>query len=452
MDAVVAPPDEEQRLDALRRLEVLDTAPEPDYDHVVELVANLLDAPIALISLVDRDRQWFKARIGLPVTETSRDVSFCAHAIMQDDDGPFVVIDAQSDPRFADNPLVTGDPGIRFYAGQALHAPGGERVGTLCVIDRVPRTLDDQGRELLARFALLIERMLERRVPDTTALQRSESREALVLATMHDGLVHQDADGRIVQWNAAAERVLGLSGDELRGTTSLDPHWRAVHADGSPWPGDTHPAMQAIRTGENVRDAIMGVYHPDQQLVWLRVNSTPITELDGTVSGALTSFADITALVRAEQSATNTKPGADNTLARAAREVFVEPRLEQFLATIRDTIDSLEREHAVVAHVLDELRDGHDLRAIVEHAGTTIERDHMTAALSRLEEARRLTRVEMFRALTREGCSLGEIARMWGVSRQLVSRILRDADLVPRDLQQPQRDEDPAHGAEEPPS
>lgn len=133
------PADEDERLSALRALLLLDTPPEERFDRLARFVAEQLDVPIALLTLVDGQRQWFKARVGLDATETPRDISFCGHAIMKND--LFIVEDASRDPRFSDNPLVTGEPHIRFYAGAPLSAPGGHRIGTLCVIDTVPRSL-----------------------------------------------------------------------------------------------------------------------------------------------------------------------------------------------------------------------------------------------------------------------------------------------------------------------
>jgi GAF domain-containing protein len=146
------PDNEEDRLRALRSCKSLDTKPEERFDELTELAAIICGVPISLISLVDADRQWFKSRFGLNVQETPRAQAFCTHAIMQPE--MFVVPDAAADERFAQNPLVTGDPHIRFYAGAPLATRDGHLLGTLCVIDREPHTLTKERKtalEILAR-------------------------------------------------------------------------------------------------------------------------------------------------------------------------------------------------------------------------------------------------------------------------------------------------------------
>ena len=142
---------EEKRVEALESYRVLDTAPHPSFDCVTRAAQTAFDTPIALISLIDETRQWFKSCLGLPVRETPREISFCTHAIRQDE--VFVVEDAAEDERFAQNPLVTGEPRIRFYAGAPIIDEEGFALGTLCVIDREPRSFDERDRRLLAEMS-----------------------------------------------------------------------------------------------------------------------------------------------------------------------------------------------------------------------------------------------------------------------------------------------------------
>lgn len=156
------PHNEATRLQALRDYAVLDTLEEQAFNDIATLASFICEAPIALISLVDEQRQWFKARVGIQATHTPREHAFCAHAILQPQD-VMVINDAQSDARFVDNPLVTGDPNIRFYAGAPLVTPQGDALGTLCVIDRKPRQLPDTNLEALRALARQVVAQLELR-------------------------------------------------------------------------------------------------------------------------------------------------------------------------------------------------------------------------------------------------------------------------------------------------
>ena len=152
---------EAARLAALGRYHVLDTEAEPPFDDIVRIAAQICGVPMALISLVDERRQWFKAAFGLGVSETPREIAFCAHAIQQQD--VMLVEDAARDPRFADNPLVTGDPNLRFYAGAPLYTPDGYAIGTLCVLDSAPRVLSENQREALQALGRQVMSQLELR-------------------------------------------------------------------------------------------------------------------------------------------------------------------------------------------------------------------------------------------------------------------------------------------------
>lgn len=161
MQAPSRPANEDSRLQALRELLILDTPPEERFDRIAAFAAQEFDVPVVLLSLIDDQRQWFKARVGLDIPETPRDISFCGHAILRDE--TMVVPNTALDERFADNPLVTGAPHIQFYAGAPLKLPNGQTVGTLCLLDRQPRTLDEVDLAILASLRdLAIEELMRR--------------------------------------------------------------------------------------------------------------------------------------------------------------------------------------------------------------------------------------------------------------------------------------------------
>ncbi len=174
MTAAPLPANEKQRLERLRKYGILDTPPEEAFDRIVRLAATILDVPIATISLIDDGRQWFKARVGLDAPETTRDVAFCAHAILGKD--IFVVNDATQNPLFSDNPLVTDDPNIRFYAGAPLTTHDGFNLGTVCGIDCKPRTVTSEQKSLLRDLGALVVDQMELRAAGRTALAEVDER------------------------------------------------------------------------------------------------------------------------------------------------------------------------------------------------------------------------------------------------------------------------------------
>lgn len=151
-----------KRIQELRSLNILDTPSEKDYDDLVDLAALICGCPISLLTFIDHNRQWFKARKGLDVCQTARDASICSYAIQQDD--VFVVENLLNDSRFSNLPIVTGSVQVRFYAGAPIISPGGEKMGTLCVIDRRPRTMLPQHADALKKLARQASRLLELRV------------------------------------------------------------------------------------------------------------------------------------------------------------------------------------------------------------------------------------------------------------------------------------------------
>jgi PAS domain S-box-containing protein len=208
------PDNENERLAALSRYDILDTPTEPAFDALTRLAAHILNVPIALVSLVDNDRQWFKSRYGIEHKETSRDISFCGHVVSHD--APLVVEDASADERFADNPLVTDQPGIRFYAGFPLRTADGFVLGTLCAIDSRRRTPTQADLEQLELLALQTVDQLELR-RQSRLLAEQELRLRAVLETATDAIITIDSEGQIEQVNPAVERLFGHRSEELVG-------------------------------------------------------------------------------------------------------------------------------------------------------------------------------------------------------------------------------------------
>ena len=215
MQLPARPENDAQRVEALRALHLLDTDPEERFDRITRLATRVFDIPISMVSFVDAERQWFKSCVGLAAAETPRTVSFCAHAIQRSE--ALVVEDARDDPRFRDNPLVTGEPHVRFYAGQPLVTFDGYRVGTLCVIDRVPRRFDAADRVALFDLAQLVENELDRIASEKLRERANKAQERLheFFTLSLDMLCIANFEGYFQKLNPAWSETLGYSLEEL---------------------------------------------------------------------------------------------------------------------------------------------------------------------------------------------------------------------------------------------
>ena len=316
---------EAERLKTLRGYEILDTPDEEPFDRIVRLVCVTLDVPIALISLIDQDRQWFKARVGLRARQTARDISFCDRAIRRD--APMVVPDALLDDRFRDNPLVTGEPHIRFYAGVPLTMPGGHNIGTLCAIGRNPREVTPAQIAALEDLAGTVVDLLEyRRLATTDPLTGALSRRAVEAQWLKEvsrarrykrslGVIVFDVDRfkavNDTHGHAAGDRVLRALARTVRGhLRSVDIFARIGGEEFCVLLPETD-ADQAVATAERLREllAAMEVEHHDTVL-------RATASFGVTVAGAKDSaLAD--ALARADAALYRAKNGGRDRVVRA---------------------------------------------------------------------------------------------------------------------------------------
>lgn len=281
------PFDEAKRIAALYSLKVLDTPAEARFDRLTRLAQYIFDVPIALISLVDTDRQWFKSCQGLAVTEMPRNISFCGHAILGET--IFFVPDATLDSRFEDNPLVIGAPHIRFYAGAPLILANGQRVGTLCVIDYQPRQkISSEQFDRLSDLARCVSEELARGVQQEITLELAmfQARYSAIIASSDDAIMSKTLDGVITTWNPAAETLFGYRVDEAVGQPMLMiiPKERAA---------EEPQIIARIRRGERIEHFETVRVAKNGQRLDVSVGISPIMDGAGKIIGASQIVRDV---------------------------------------------------------------------------------------------------------------------------------------------------------------
>jgi PAS domain S-box-containing protein len=299
------PPNEPERLAALRRYGVMDTPPEPAFDDLTRLAAQICGTPISLVTLLDEQRQWFKSRVGLDLSETPRDVSFCSHAILESE--LLVVEDASKDDRFADNPLVAGVQQIRFYAAFPLATPDGFHLGTLCVMDRKPNRLSEQQREALRTLARQVMTQLELRhhieelargIEEHKRIEArliaSEAFYETLVETLPQNILRKDAEGRFTFANRRFCLSIGRPLEELLGKSDFDlfpPELAAKY----------HRDDLRVMSNQETLDIIEAHQTPGGEKLFVHVIKSPIFDATGKVIGIQGIFWDVTQRKRIEE-------------------------------------------------------------------------------------------------------------------------------------------------------
>lgn len=296
------PENEADRVATLRSYDILDTLPEQSYEDITKLAAFLCETPISLVSLIDADRQWFKSERGLGARETPRSQSFCANTLV--DAETLIVRDAQTDPRFKDNPLVLGDPNIRFYAGAPIVTSDGQVMGTVCVIDTVPRDLSPErieALEALARQVMVLfeQRMAISRVEAALSIsidaQRRQGELAAIVDSSDDAILSKDLNGIITSWNFGAGRIFGYSSEEMVGESILKLIPEELHSDET-------LIIGKIRQGERIEHFETERLTKDGRRLNVALTVSPIRDRDGKVIGASKILRDISAQKLVEKS------------------------------------------------------------------------------------------------------------------------------------------------------
>jgi PAS domain S-box-containing protein len=295
---------EAARASVLRMISRWQGSPWPDLDGLTQLATSVCSAPMAFVAVVDSSRTWCLAHFGI-TSDTDVSESGIAEQAVVAPGNYLSVSDLTTDKRFAGSGLVTNLAGARSMAAMVVRAgPDLVPVGCIAVLDTVPRAWSDQIHAHLGLLARQVEVLFEARLgaigQEASELRQTEGALQSAFDAMQNGVVLHQATGDITWCNPAAERILGLSRDQIQGRTSLDPQWRATRADGSQFPGHEHPAMVALQTGAPVDNVLMGI-STGAESRWIQINARPIrTTSDAPPHAAVATFADVTDLLQAQ--------------------------------------------------------------------------------------------------------------------------------------------------------
>jgi len=381
----INPSEEQKRLAALRSYNILDTAAEKDFDDLTELAAAICNTPIALISLVDENRQWFKSHHGMEARQTDRCYSFCSHAI-EHPEALMQVEDARNDPRFHDNPLVTGNPDIRFYAGMPLVDETGYALGSLCVIDQKPGILNEIQQKALRTLARQVIDKLSLRKSNIRLLaaneqleeanrhlteaeeklkkantELSEGKEWLqtILDTVGEGICITDEKGNIIYTNKRSRDIFKSDRAGMHALPVGATEWNNRRLDGSSLPAAEHPLAIALLTGSPVSSYEFMAGDREGNGMYLCMNATPIIDKEEDITGAIGSFSDITERYLLQKQLKDREERLQMAIASAnlgtwhmdavTKEFFPSPRLKELFGFYPDEEMTYEAAMAQIA-------------------------------------------------------------------------------------------------------
>ncbi|WP_338762440.1 PAS domain S-box protein [Massilia sp. METH4] len=361
--APVPHPDEAGRLALLHALQLLDSTPEPVFDRITRLASRLLNVPIALFSLVDRDRQWFKSRAGTDLRETPRNISFCAHAILRYE--PLVVNDTLLDPRFAGNPLVRGEPQVRFYAGVPIRTRDGHPIGTLCALDTRPRELAPDERAAFEDLAGVVADEVHRREQLTlvrehvqeadAAMRGTEARLRSIFDLASFGIALIDAaDGSWLAVNAAAGGILGYTEEEFRRLT----YRQITHPDDLP--GDMALIRELLAGRITQYERQKRYLRHDGSPVWVHTNVSLKRDEDGRPEYFIVAVIDIQAQKTAEHQLAVLHGQLEARVAERTRELLDANRhLTEAIGRQRQAEAALRGREAELSSILEYANDAY---------------------------------------------------------------------------------------------
>ncbi len=299
----IIPANDSERVAALERYCIFNTPEEPAFDSICKLAQTMFNMPVVHISFMNRTHEAIKASAGLGTMPlVNREDSLCALAIL--DNNITVIENALEDPLLINLSAVHSEFGLSFYAGAPLITPDNHIIGTLCLVDSIPRTLSAHERKMLKELSTVVMEQVELRSANkyqseiqnrtNEQLAGSEQRLQGILDTMAEGVGIIDLQGRLTYANTMAQKILGLTHDEIQTRTYHDPKWQNLRLDGTPLPDEEHPMSVMMRTGQPVYDMEIGVQPPDRERFYISINAAPLHGKDGKLSGGIGTFMDVT--------------------------------------------------------------------------------------------------------------------------------------------------------------